>query len=132
MLAFMDDASRRGTAASQYVVEQDDKRSRNVFGHKFMRIQQVLVPRLTSHPPSPFVIGCNTAISCLLSADVFNRVREPVGIRERNARTVLFRATGAQLLACKRRQCRRMLLSLVIGSHTILHVAEKGKGKTVQ
>lgn len=66
------------------------------------------------------------------SADVFNRVREPFGIRERNARTVLFRATGAQLLACKRRQCRRMLLSLVIGSYTTLHVAVKGKGKTVQ
>lgn len=46
-------------------------------------------------------------------ADVFGRLRQPVGVRERNARAVLVRATGAKLLARKRRQCRRVLLSFV-------------------
>lgn len=65
-------------------------------------------------------------------ADVFSGLRQPVGVRERNPRTLLVRATGAQLLARKRRERRPMLLSFVIGSHATLHVAEGGESITVQ
>lgn len=58
--------------------------------------------RLTASRPSCYV------------ADVLGRLRQPLGLRERNAGAVLVRATGAQLVARKRRECRRVLLSFLI------------------
>ena len=50
----------------------------------------------------------------VVTADVLGCIRQPLGLRERNARALLVRATGAELLARKRRECRRVLLSFVM------------------